>query len=60
MLRVKTRNILLAVMTPFPPIKSDINICLKAMLDHGTQPRAMGDRLRAEVMRLIPEPVSKI
>lgn len=60
MLGAKARNILLRVMTPFAPTKRNINICLEAMLDHGTQPSAIGDRLRAEVMWLILETVSKI
>jgi len=60
MLGAKSRNILMGVMAPFTPTKSDINICLEVMLDHGAQPSAMGDRLRAEIMWLIRETISKI
>lgn len=50
MLEAKARNILLGVMIPFTPTKSDISICPEAMLDYGTQPSAMGGLLGAEVI----------
>ena len=48
-----------AVQIPLSPTYSDINIYLEVMLDLDSEPDAMDNELRADIMRIIPEKISE-
>jgi len=49
-----------AVRIPVSPIHADIKSYLKMRLDGDTDPNAMDDELRADIMRIIPEKISEM
>ena len=49
-----------AVKIPVAPAKDDIKSYLEMRLDGDTIPKAMDEELRADIMRVIPERVSKM
>ena len=48
------------ITVPISPTKSDIRIYLDARLDGDTEPYAMDDDLRRDIMRIIPEMISEV
>ena len=48
-----------AIMVPFSPTDDDIRAYLGVRLNRDTEPDAMDDNLRSEIMRIIPEMVSE-
>ena len=49
-----------AVRIPVNPTQDDIKSYLKMKLDSDTDPSAIDDELRADIMRVIPEKTSKM
>ena len=49
-----------AIIVPVSPTKDDIRIYLDARLDGDTEPDAMDDDLRRDIMRIIPETISEV
>ena len=48
------------VTIPVSPTKGDIRVYLDARLDRDTEPHAMDDDLRRDIMRIIPEMISEM
>ena len=48
------------VKIPVSPTRADIKSCLEMRLDGDTDPNAMDDELRADIMRIIPEKISEM
>ena len=49
-----------AVRIPISPTQNDIKSYLEMRLDHDTDPNAMDDALRADIMRAIPEKIAEM
>ena len=49
-----------AIIVPVSPTEDDIRIYLDARLDGDTEPDAMDDDLRRDIMRIIPETISEV
>ena len=49
-----------AIRLPVAPTRNDIRSYLKMRLDGDTTPKAMDDKLRADIMRVIPEKISEM
>ena len=49
-----------ALRLPLSPTPSDIKSYLEMRLDRDADPQAMGDELRADIMRIIPEKISEM
>jgi len=49
-----------AVRMPVSPTQDDIRSYLKMRLGVDTTPKAMDDKLRADIMRIIPEKISEM
>jgi len=49
-----------AVRIPLSPPKGDIESYLEMRLDGDPDPNAMDDELRADIMKIIPEKISKV
>ena len=48
------------VTVPVGPTAGDIRAYLDARLDRDTEPHAMDDDLRSDIMRIIPEMISEV
>ena len=49
-----------AIIVPVSPTEDDIGVYLNARLDGDTEPDAMDDGLRRDIMRIIPETISEV
>ena len=49
-----------AIIVPVSPTEDDIRVYLDAMLDRDTEPDAMDNNLRRDIMRIIPETISEV
>ena len=49
-----------AIIVPVSPSENDIRVYLDARLDGDTEPDAMGNDLRRDIMRIIPETISEV
>ena len=49
-----------ALIVPVSPTEDDIRIYLDVRLDRDTEPHAMDDDLRRDIMRIIPETISEV
>ena len=49
-----------AIIVPVSPTEDDIRIYLDARLDRDTEPHAMDNNLRRDIMRIIPETISEV
>ena len=49
-----------AIILPFSPTGDDIRAYLNARLDRDTEPDAMNNDLRRDIMRIIPETISEV
>ena len=49
-----------AIVIPVSPTEDDIRVYLDVKLDKDTEPRAMDDDLRRDIMRIIPETISEV
>ena len=49
-----------AITVPVSPTEGDIKVYLDARLDRDTEPHAMDDELRRDIMRIIPEMISEV
>ena len=49
-----------SIMIPVSPTEDDIRVYLDARLDGDTEPHAMDDELRRDIMRIIPETISEV
>ena len=49
-----------ALRIPLSPTPSDIKSYLEMRLDRDSDPNAMDDELRADIMRIIPEKISEV
>ena len=49
-----------AIILPVTPTEDDIRIYLDARLDGDTEPDAMDDDLRRDIMRIVPETISEV
>ena len=49
-----------SIIVPVSPTKDDIRVYLDVRLDRDTEPHAMDDDLRRDIMRIIPETISEV
>ena len=49
-----------SIIIPVSPTKDDIRVYLDVRLDRDTEPHAMDDDLRRDIMRIIPETISEV
>ena len=49
-----------SIIVPVSPTKDDIRAYLDSRLDRDTEPHAMDDDLRRDIMRIIPETISEV
>ena len=49
-----------AIIIPISPTESDIRVYLDVRLDRDTEPDAMDNDLRRDIMRIIPETISEV
>ena len=49
-----------AIIVPVSPTQNDIRVYLNARLDGDTEPNAMDNDLRRDIMRIIPETISEV